>query len=245
MAKIVFFTGAGISAPSGIKTFRASDGLWNEHKVEDVATLQGFYKNPVMVNNFYNERRKDITLAMPNIAHKMIAELSKEHEVNIITQNIDDLHERAGSNNVIHLHGLFNQMKCLMCQEKFIFNSEWKNVCYCPFCLTDFKNVRPDIVWFGESLNLQDFNKAEDICREAELFVQVGTSANVAPANKLIKRVKVRRKKVEINLVRSVPNRPFMFHNYYIGNVINSFPDFVKDIPELLKLNEKGIFKKY
>lgn len=246
--KIVFFTGSGISQPSGLETFRDNGdgtGLWLNQKIQDVAMFSGFKKDPLKVHGFYNNLRNLINYAKPNLAHELIAQLEKNYEVVIITQNIDNLHERAGSTKVLHLHGNYDYFYCLDCHDKFQFNDEWNEDNQCPSCGASFEKVRPAIVWFNENLNNSIFDEAEEHCRTADLFVQVGTSALVLPASNLIKRVKVRRKKVEINMVKSVPNRPYTFHNYYIGNVIHSMPEFVSDLPVLLELKEKGILKTF
>lgn len=238
--KIVFLTGSGISQPSGLATFRTNNGLWNNHNVMDIATPAGFAKNPTMVHDFYNDLRKQINTAEPNFAHTLIAEMQEDFDISVITQNIDNLHERAGSENVIHLHGTHDHMLCKKCQTVFFHNTKWTfGTDSCPTC-QETLNVRPYIVWFEEQLDTQIFYKAEDLIREADLFVQVGTSAQVFPAAKLLKRAK-RRKRIEMNLVRSNPRNPWLFHNYYIGNVIKTMPEFIKDIPVLLELREKGL----
>ena len=248
MAKIVFFTGSGISQPSGLETFRDNGdgtGLWLNEKIQDVATFPGFKKNPKKVHDFYNGLRSKINLAIPNIAHTMIADLEKEHDVVVITQNIDNLHEKSGSSKILHLHGNYNRFFCLHCHNNFEHNESWSVYNNCHKCQASYENVRPFIVWFYENLDPVLFSEAEEHCRQADLFVQVGTSAQVFPAANLIKRVKVRRKKVEMNLMKSIPKRPYTFHNYYLGNIIHSFPEFKKDLPELLELKEKGIFKTF
>lgn len=242
--KLVFLTGSGFSQPSGLNTFRTQNGYWNNHKVNDIATPAGFAKNPALVHAFYNELRAQINLVSPNIAHTTLATLQQDYDVKIITQNVDNLHERAGSEQVIHLHGIYNEFLCKHCKTTFVHNTAWNHdKDPCPSCGEQGK-VRPKIVFFEEMLDPVLFYEAEDWVRNADLFIQAGTSAEVAPANTLIKRAK-RRKRVEMNLVRCQPRRPFLFHNYYIGNITNSISDFVHDIPELIQLHEKGIFKKY
>lgn len=236
--KIAVLTGAGISKPSGLETFRSSTGLWNGHDVNIVATFKGFIHFPETVHNFYNQRRKEINAAVPNIAHQVLSELQKDYEVNIFTQNIDDLHERAGSINVHHLHGTHNNMLCLSCHNKFIINTNWNVKSKCPVCEAHWKKVRPDIVWFGEQLDFQLLNRAEDIIRDSDLYLQIGTSAQVQPVNKLFKKAKPRRKRVEVNLVRSNPARPYNFHAYYMGDVIKSMPVLKEDIEYLMTYPE-------
>lgn len=236
--KIAVLTGAGISKPSGLETFRTNTGLWNEHDVNIIATFKGFVNFPETVHNFYNQRRNEINSAVPNIAHKILSELEDDYEVNIFTQNIDDLHERAGSKNVHHLHGTHNQMRCLSCHTKFVINNIWNSNSQCPVCEANWKKVRPDIIWFGEQLDFQLFNKAEDIIRDSDLYLQIGTSAQVKPVSNLFKRAKPRRKRVEVNMVRSNPRRPYNFHAYYIGNVIKSMPVLKEDIEYLMTYPE-------
>lgn len=236
--KIAVLTGAGISHPSGLETFRTSTGLWNGHDVDVVATFKGFVNFPEIVHNFYNQRRNEINSAIPNIAHNILSELQKDYEVNIFTQNIDDLHEKAGSTNVHHLHGTHNQMRCLSCHNKFSIKSIWDTESQCPVCEANWKKVRPDIVWFEEQLDFKLLNKAEDIIRESHLYLQIGTSAKVAPVNKFFKRAKPRRKRVEVNLVRSNPARLYNFHAYYMGDVIKSMPVLKEDIEYLMTYPE-------
>lgn len=238
MKKIAVLTGAGISRPSGLETFRASTGHWNGHDVDVVATLKGFINFPEIVHNFYNQRRNEINSAVPNIAHNILSELQKDYEVNIFTQNIDDLHEKAGSTNVYHLHGTHNQMRCLSCHNKFVIKNIWNTESQCLVCEADWKKVRPDIVWFEEQLDFKLLNNAKDLIRESDLYLQIGTSAKVQPVNKLFKKAKPRRKRVEVNLVRSNPARPYNFHAYYMGNVIKSMPVLKEDIEYLMTYPE-------
>ena len=180
--KLVILTGAGISAESGIKTFRASDGLWEEHRIEDVATREAFYRDPALVLDFYNQRRKQVMAAQPNEAHLAIARLQDNFDVQIITQNIDDLHERAGSKNVIHLHGEIMKARNSMDPNDFypIENGE--------IHVGDTSNsgaqLRPDVVWFGEEVPL--IRTAQQVAQEADIFVVIGTSLSVYPAAGLL-----------------------------------------------------------
>jgi NAD-dependent deacetylase len=180
--RIVVLTGAGISAESGIQTFRDSDGLWENHKIEDVATPQAFEKNAAMVLNFYNHRRRQVLKADPNLAHKILVEMQLKYEVQIITQNIDDLHERAGSKNVMHLHG-----EIVLCrttnpvQPKFY---EYKDDLKVGDKGTDGYQLRPHIVWFGEDVPMMQ--AASSMASTADIFVIVGTSLAVYPAANLV-----------------------------------------------------------
>jgi NAD-dependent deacetylase len=179
--KLVILTGAGISAESGLKTFRDSDGLWEGYEVTEVATPRGWRKNPQLVLDFYNERRKNVAEAKPNAAHYGLAELEKDFDVTIITQNIDDLHERAGSTNVLHLHG-----------EIFKMRSEWDETLISEIYgniklgdkAEDGAQLRPYIVWFEEPV--PKIEEAVPIVYAADIFVVVGTSLVVYPAAGLI-----------------------------------------------------------
>jgi NAD-dependent deacetylase len=179
--KLVVLTGAGISAESGLRTFRDSDGLWEGYEVTEVATPRGWRKNPQLVLDFYNERRKNVADAQPNAAHYGLAELEKNFDVTIITQNIDDLHERAGSTNVLHLHG-----------EIFKMRSEWDETLISEIkgdiklgdVAEDGAQLRPHIVWFEEPV--PKIEEAVPIVYSAEIFVVVGTSLVVYPAAGLI-----------------------------------------------------------
>jgi NAD-dependent deacetylase len=178
---IVILTGAGISAESGLKTFRDSDGLWMGYNIEDVATPRGFAKDPNLVLDFYNQRRKDVKVAIPNEAHKGLAALEKDFKVTIITQNIDDLHERGGSSKVMHLHGQIFQMRSVANTEN-IFPVEGDiNV---GDLAEDGTQLRPHIVWFEEAVPM--IEKAAFVMQTADIFVLVGTSLQVYPAAGLI-----------------------------------------------------------
>jgi NAD-dependent deacetylase len=184
MQKLVVLTGAGISAESGIKTFRDSGGLWEGYDVMEVASPEGWSKNPQLVLNFYNQRRKNVLDAKPNAAHDGIAELEKHFDVTVITQNIDDLHERAGSTRVVHLHGEIFKMR----SEKSLYPSyEIKGDIKLGDLAPDGGQLRPDIVWFGEEVPM--IAKASQITATANIFVVVGTSMVVYPAAGLIEMV--------------------------------------------------------
>ena len=178
---IVVLSGAGISAESGLKTFRDSDGLWMGHNIEDVATPRAFKKNPQMVLDFYNMRRRDVAEAMPNKAHHALAELEKDYNVTIITQNIDDLHERAGSTNVIHLHGEIFKMRSAL-DESIIHPI--KTDIQLGDIAPDGAQWRPHIVWFEEPVPL--IEDAALIMGIADIFLLIGTSLQVYPAAGLI-----------------------------------------------------------
>ncbi|MCB0480134.1 MAG: NAD-dependent deacylase [Flavobacteriales bacterium] len=175
---LVVFSGAGISAESGIDTFRDSGGLWEQYKVEDVATPEAFYKHAKLVLDFYNIRRKRIQKVMPNAAHLSLVELEKDYNVHIITQNIDDLHERAGSSSVLHLHGLITQARDEN-DDHTIYDIGFNNI-----EVGDLSpqggQLRPHIVWFGEEV--PEIVNALKLVSKADIFIVVGTSLNVYPA---------------------------------------------------------------
>ncbi|WP_432410279.1 SIR2 family NAD-dependent protein deacylase [Rasiella sp. SM2506] len=178
---IAVLTGAGVSAESGLKTFRDSNGLWEGHDVMSVASPQGFANNPVLVLDFYNQRRKQLLEVEPNTAHKALAQLEKNHEVTIITQNVDDLHERAGSTNVVHLHGELLKVRSTFDEDLVL---DWKtDLNLGDFCEHNHQ-LRPHIVWFGEAVPLIEI--AAKIVEQADIVVIVGTSMQVYPAAGLI-----------------------------------------------------------
>lgn len=180
--KLVILTGAGMSAESGISTFRGGNGLWENHKIEEVATWDAWVKNPNLVNRFYNERRKQLLEVEPNLGHLNLVKLEKDFDLTIITQNVDDLHERAGSSNVIHLHGELKKVRSVINENEILELKGWEltpnHLC------SNGLPLRPHIVWFGEMVPLIPF--AEKICAQADIFVVIGTSLNVYPAANLI-----------------------------------------------------------
>lgn len=179
--KLVVLTGAGISAESGLKTFRDSDGLWENYSIYDVATPSGFAKDPALVLEFYNMRRKDVAAANPNAAHIALAELEDDFDVHIITQNIDDLHERAGSSNIMHLHGEILKMRSVNNDNNiYAISGDIKLGDLAP----DGGQLRPHIVWFDEQVPMME--KAVEVMETAELFAVIGTSLLVYPAASLV-----------------------------------------------------------
>ena len=181
MKKLVVFTGAGISQESGIKTFRDSGGLWEDYDIMEVATPEAWAKNPELVLEFYNKRRKQALEAKPNRAHEIIAELEKHFVVQIITQNIDDLHERAGSTNVLHLHGEITKVRSVATEEIYTIGD--KPTFINDFC-KDGHQLRPHIVWFGEEV--PNMEVAQELAKTADILLIVGTSLNVYPAAGLV-----------------------------------------------------------
>ena len=182
MKKIVILTGAGISAESGLKTFRDSGGLWEEHNIEDVATFEGWQRNPKMVLDFYNERRKQLKGAEPNAAHKALVRLEQKYDVQVITQNVDDLHERAGSSNVLHLHGELKKSRSTV-DEDLVYDIKGWELKLGDLCEKG-SQLRPHIVWFGEAVPLIEL--ATQLTEQADIFIVIGTSLNVYPAASLI-----------------------------------------------------------
>jgi NAD-dependent deacetylase len=182
MKKIVIFTGSGISAESGIKTFRDSGGLWEEYKIEEVATPQAWENNPKLVLDFYNQRRKQVLEAKPNDAHYALARLEEKYEVQIITQNIDDLHERAGSSSILHLHGEICKARSTKYPHLIYHVKGWElkkgELC------EKGSQLRPHIVWFGETV--PEMENAAMITSDADIFIVIGTSLNVYPAAGLV-----------------------------------------------------------
>ena len=182
MKKLVVLTGAGISAESGIKTFRDSGGLWEQHDVMDVASIDGWYRNPSLVLEFYNQRRKQLESAHPNRAHVLLAELEKDFDVQIITQNVDNLHERAGSRHVLHLHGELTKVRSSK-STAHVEDIVYREIHPGDLC-ADGSQLRPHIVWFGEAVPL--IEEAERLVSEADIFAVIGTSLNVYPAAGLV-----------------------------------------------------------
>lgn len=180
--KLVVLTGAGMSAESGIKTFRDSDGLWENHDVMDVASIEGWHRNPQLVMEFYNQRRKQLHEVTPNAGHIGLAELEADFDVHIITQNVDDLHERAGSANIIHLHGELKKVRSSIStkhvKELEGWELKWGDLA------PDGSQLRPHIVWFGEAVPMMDM--ATVITEQADILVVIGTSLQVYPAAGLL-----------------------------------------------------------
>lgn len=181
MKHLVVLTGAGMSAESGIKTFRDADGLWEGHDVMEVATPEGFAKNPELVLDFYNQRRQQLFEVKPNNAHKALAKLEENFKVTIITQNVDDLHERAGSSNVIHLHGELRKSRSTVDSETIY---ECKGDIYLGDVCPKGYQLRPHIVWFGEEVPM--IETAVDMCATADILLIIGTSMQVYPAASLL-----------------------------------------------------------
>lgn len=224
--KLVISTGAGISAESGISTFRDTDGLWENYNVMDVASADGFSRNPELIHKFYNDRRAQLAAVQPNAAHKALAELGKDFEVNIITQNVDNLHESAGSHNVLHLHGELMTLRDIN-DPNFVVRLNDPNYKSSPDTVIDGRRMRPNIVFFQEPV--PNIEPAIELVREADIFVVIGTSLVVYPAAGLLQYVR--------------PGTPV----YYIDPHPVAVPSWVnviaepatKGVAELVKILEK------
>lgn len=231
---IVVLTGAGVSAESGINTFRAADGLWENHRIEEVATPEGFEHNPQLVHQFYNERRRLLLdkNIQPNPAHLALARFEQKFtsqckgEFLLITQNIDNLHERAGSRNVLHMHGELLKMRCQRSHMVFEISTDltYDNECRC--CLS-MGNLRPHVVWFGEMpLHMAQINRTLENC---DLFISIGTSGNVYPAAGFYQLAKRRNAHtVELNLEKTGSD----FDEHIYGPASSAVPDFLDGLLE-------------
>ncbi|MCT9422785.1 NAD-dependent deacylase [Acinetobacter baumannii] len=187
MTKLVVFSGAGMSAESGIRTFRDSNGLWENYDIQQVATPEAWKRNPALVQRFYNERRKNILEAQPNEAHQYIAKLQDHYDVQVITQNIDDLHERAGSQNVLHLHGNIRLAKSsgpdAQYTTQFYEVNGWKLDLEQDFCPNGYP-LRPHVVWFGEAVPA--YEEAIRLVQSADIFIVIGSTLSVYPVAALV-----------------------------------------------------------
>ncbi len=230
---IVILSGAGISAESGLSTFRSENGLWNHHRVEDVATIEAYYRNQDYVHQFYNEMRPELYKAEPNPAHLAITTLQNKYpsNINVITQNVDTLHEKAGNKNVYHIHGQINQIVCLNCGHVF---ETWGDICSedkCEKCGI-VGMLKPNIVFFGE--NLLYMNKVDRLLQECDLFISVGTSGVVYPAAGFVQIAKMfGAETYEFNMEKTSNNSMFDHHIY--GPAGTTLPKFVEELIEQAK----------
>ncbi len=229
---IVILTGAGISAESGLRTFRADDGLWEDHPVEQVATLQGFHRDPDLVQRFYDERRAQVMAANPNPAHLALGRLDmawkpsrNRGELLIVTQNIDDLHERGGAARVLHMHGEALSAWCTMCDARHRWTGSLRGAPPCPAC--GQAALRPDIVWFGEMPYQMDrIYRAIGNC---DLFVSIGTSGAVYPAAGFVQEAgRVGAGTLELNLEESLGSR--FFSETRLGKASEIVPAWVEEM---------------
>lgn len=225
---IFILTGAGISAESGLSTFRSENGLWNRHRVEDVATVEAFARNPEYVHEFYNELRPELYKAEPNAAHLAITELQKRShaEINVVTQNVDTLHEKAGNKNVYHIHGQINQVVCLNCGHIL---ETWGDVhaddkcANCGIC----GMLKPNIVFFGE--NLLCMNRVEELLQKCDLFISVGTSGVVYPAAGFVQEAKLHGAATcELNMEETSNN--YFFDRHIFGAAGTTLPKFLRSL---------------
>ena len=224
--RIVLLTGAGISAESGLRTFRAADGLWENHRVQDVATPEAFRRNPSLVYRFYNERRRSLATVQPNAAHLALARLEREWpgEFLLVTQNVDDLHDRAGSRNLLHMHGELLKGRCLDCRSLPSWPGDMDHESRCPDC--GRASLRPHIVWFGEvPLEMERIYGALESC---DLFVAIGTSGHVYPAAGFVAAVGSAARTVELNLEPSLVSSAFQ--EARIGRATDLVPAFLAEL---------------
>ena len=210
-SSIFVLTGAGISKESGVNTFRDQGGLWENHRIDEVASPEGFRKNPALVYDFYNKRRKELNSGIkPNMGHYGLIELEKTFKINIITQNIDNLHEKAGSSSIIHMHGELNKARCIKNEHIHSWTEDLNEIHKCSICGSQ---LRPHIVWFGE-IPLQ-MDEIHAIALESSLFVSIGTSGEVYPAAGYVNLFKEMKKTtVELNLEPSSNKDLFDFAIY-------------------------------
>ena len=221
--KITILAGAGISAESGLGTFRDTDGLWTQYDLNDVATPEGFARNPALVHDFYNARRANCMSASPNAAHDALAALqASPHQVTLITQNVDDLHERAGSTGVIHMHGALMRALCAACGKRWDAPQVMPPDDPCPHCTAPA--TRPDVVWFGEIPYAMD--TITQAAQQADLFVAIGTSAEVYPAAGLVELA--RGDTLELNLEPSALANAFGARRF--GPATQVVPDWVAEM---------------
>ncbi|WP_299745350.1 NAD-dependent deacylase [uncultured Tateyamaria sp.] len=224
---IVILTGAGISAESGLGTFRDEGGLWAQHRIEDVATPEGFARNPQLVVDFYNARRAQAADANPNAAHMALARLQAEHAgyVTLVTQNVDDLHEKGGSVDVIHMHGALNSALCAKCEHRWPAPLEMSVGQDCPNCTGP--TARPDIVWFGEIP--YHMERIERALANADVFVAIGTSGNVYPAAGFVQMARhVGAETIEINLEPG--ENVGLFDDVRAGKASETVPNWVAEV---------------
>ena len=227
ISNIVILTGAGVSAESGIDTFRSAGGLWEQHRVEDVATPEGFARDPDLVLRFYDMRREAIQTKQPNAAHQALARLDREWRGNflIVTQNVDDLHERAGAQNVLHMHGTHLNAWCTACDTRSRWTGPLIHRPPCPAC--EVPALRPDVVWFGEMpYRMEEIYSA---LRQADLFVSIGTSGAVYPAAGLVRHAReMGAQTLELNLEESQGSR--WFHETRLGPASKVVSEWVEEL---------------
>jgi len=223
MKHIVVLTGAGMSAESGVKTFRDHDGLWEGHDVMKVASPEGFRENPELVLDFYNQRRRQLKEVQPNQAHKDIASLEDNHKVTVVTQNVDDLHERAGSTNVVHLHGELRKVRSTVNQRDI---KVWTEDIHLGDTCGNGYQLRPHIVWFGEDVPM--IEKAVEICLTADILLIIGTSMQVYPAAGLMHYVS------DDTPIYYIDPKPALVRNQNINVIAKTATEGMKEILKML-----------
>lgn len=226
--RVVVLTGAGISAESGVDTFRDKDGIWSRVRLEDVATPQGFARNPALVHQFYNYRRRGLPGVAPNAAHLALACLEREFagDFLLVTQNIDDLHERGGSSKLIHMHGELTKALCTACEQRSDWTGDMDTASACPKC-GSVGHVRPDVVWFGEMPYQMD--RIYAALGKCDLFVSIGTSGNVYPAAGFVEEARMAgARTVELNLEPSEGAQ--LFDEAIHGKATEVVPAFVRKL---------------
>lgn len=247
VSNIVILTGAGISAESGLATFRDAGGLWCNHRIEDVATPEAFSRNPALVQRFYNERRRQLKEARPNAAHLALAELGGQWSgrLFIVTQNVDDLHDRAdemvrnksgqktgaGDNHykLLHMHGELKKARCTASDEVFHWEDDITESTACPCCKTQGR-LRPHIVWFGEMPLYMDL--IHHVLRDCDLFISIGTSGNVYPAAGFVHAARANGKAHTVELNMEPSNGHSLFHEKIYGPATQTVPAYVKALLE-------------
>lgn len=229
MKNIVILTGSGISAESGLKTFRSEDGLWLNHRIEDVCTVEAFERNPALVHSFYNELRPIMMAAKPNAGHQAITLLQQklpQTTINVITQNVDLLHEKAGTQNIYHIHGRIDECVCMNCGHIIKTTGNVKSDQICPACHIQGM-LKPNIVFFGEMP--QHMDEVNYMLSHCDMFIAIGTSGIVYPAAGFVRMAKLYGAKTYLFNLESCANSS-MFDNEILGKASKTFPQFVSDL---------------
>ena len=229
LGNIVILTGAGISQESGLGTFRGPEGLWENHRVEDVATPEAFERDPSLVYRFYNQRRENLKNVFPNQAHFALAKLEADFEgsFTLITQNIDNLHERAGNKKILHMHGEATKARCFKCGAIHDWVEAFDEKSICPEC-KDVSSLRPHIVWFGEMPFFM--NEIQYALNKADVFISIGTSGNVYPAAGFIAQIRDLGQTLSVELNMEPSEGSHMFERSHRGLATKIVPKFVDQI---------------
>ena len=242
MKNIVILTGSGISAESGLKTFRSEDGLWLNHRVEDVCTVEAFERNPALVHSFYNELRPIMMKATPNAGHQAITMLQQELPdvtINVVTQNVDLLHEKAGSKNIYHIHGRIDECICMNCGHVLTTLGDVESDEACPECHVQGM-LKPNIVFFGEMPKYMD--EVDKMLAECDMFIAIGTSGIVYPAAGFVRQAKFYGAKTYLfNL--DPCNNSSQFDQEILGKASQTFPKFAEDLINELRPIQNGKMK--